>query len=344
MGLDNRQLAGLIVLGALVVLVLMSARVRSGLGPVARSLAEPKVATPFLGLFAWSTLLVVAGSRLGLWEQELLVETALWVLGPGIALLFGIATRKRDEAFFRPVATRAFKATAYVEVVIGLFVFGVVAELVLVAIVSFLVLLSEVAATQKELRRTKQALDTLLGVIGLGLMAYVVVQVGSEWHGLDKSLLARSLALPAYLTLGTVPFLYVITLWAGYDSALARIKVATDDPKVRRRAMLGLLSAVHLRAGKARAFTPFRAREIAEASGVADARAIGRAFLEDARRRQQEAQEANDRLERYAGVDGVDDDGQRLDQREFDARSRRQCSMRTTRLAGHRADRRSPSA
>lgn len=336
MDLDNRELAGLIVLCIIAVLILMSGGVRSGLRAVARSFAEPKVATPFLGLFAWSALLVVTASRLGLWERGLLVETALWVLGPGIALLFGIATRKRDEAFFRPVATRAFKATAYVEVVVGLFVFGLVAELVLAAIVGFLVLLSEAAATRKELRRTKQVLDTLLAVIGLGLMAYVVVHVVSEWHALDKSLLARSLALPAYLTLGMVPFLYLIALWAGYDSALARIKVATDDPKVRRRAMLGLLSAIHFRAGKARAFSLFRAREIAEASSVAEARGVGRAFLEDERRRQLEAQEAKDRLERYAGVDGVDDDGRPLDQREFDATRKALHWLATAQMGWHR--------
>ena len=290
---------------------------RATLKDVAKSLAHPKVIFPILGMAGYTVGLVVIAGELGAWSGRLLPATVVWAIGPGISLLFGIATRKRDERFFPSAAGRAARLTVFVEVIVGVFVFSFPVELILLAIVAILGGLSVIAGTRDEYRPAKRLVDGVLTVVGLGLLSYAVIHIVSEWPSLDKAFVARVLALPVWLTLGLFPYLYLVALWAGYGHAFGQIDLDADDRAAGRRARLGLILALHFRAGKANAFGGYRSREISEAESVREARRVGRAFLRSEWKRAENAREAEERLERYAGVDGADEDGERLDQREF---------------------------
>lgn len=282
-----------------------------------KSAVQPVILIPLAGLFASVWGLVFLGEARGLWEPALVPATIAWVLTQGVVLLYKIGTRKAGEPFFRPTLASMLRLTWLIEIFVGFYVLGVVAELVLLVILIMLGTLSAVAASKDEYKPIRPWIDGAIAVIGLGLLLYVAVNVIADWDEIDKAFAARALLLPVGLTVGSMPYLYLVSLWAGYHDAFIWINAETDDRRVRRRAKLGLALALGLRASWASAFRTYWAREITEAEDVAAARKIGREFLKDQRRKDDERKEEADRLVRYAGVGGEDADGRRLDQREF---------------------------
>lgn len=316
-GLDNREVALLILLGLGVLWAFWHRSARSAIGGVLKSAVQPVILIPFAGLVASVGGLVLLGEARGLWEPALVPATVAWVLTQGVVLLYGIGTRKAGEPFFRPTLASMLRLTWLIEVFVGFYVLGVVAELVLLVILVMLGALSAVGASKDEYKPIRPWIEGMIAVIGLGLLLYVAVNVIADWDVIDKAFAARAFLLPVGLTVGCMPYLYWVSLWAGYHDAFIWINAETDDRGVRRRAKLGLILALRLRASRASAFRTYWARKITEADDLAAARDIGREFLRDQRRDEDERKEAADRLVRYAGVDGEDEDGRRLDQREF---------------------------
>lgn len=178
-------------------------------------------------------------------------------------------------------------------------------------------MLSAVASADEKLASVKNFIDGLLGFLGLAIIALTAINLIGNWGDLDKAHLLRQLALPLWLTLGVIPYLYLLALWSGYEQAFIRINVSSEDPRARFRAKLALIVALHGRAAKANAFFGGWGRRITEADGFGAAWRVGREFLRAEKHREDERREAAERLVRYAGADGTDDEGRRLDQREF---------------------------
>ena len=261
--------------------------------------------------------LVLLGQQVGLWESALIPPTVVWVLTQGVVLLYRIGTRKPGEAFFRPALRQMLNLSWVLEVFIGFYVFSIGVELILLPVLAFLGALSAVAASKESHRPAKNLVDTALGIIGTGLLLYVVVKLVMNLGDTDWAFVSRAFFLPLGFTLGVMPYLYLVSVWVGYHDAFMWVRSETNDRAARRRACLALILAFGPRVAQLGAFRHYWVRQIAEAKDISAAREVGRDFLRDQDRRAEEKQEAADRLVRYAGIDGEDEDGQRLDQREF---------------------------
>ncbi len=315
--LDSREVASLILLGGLILFVLAYRQTREGAWGILKSLAGPVILIPFLGLAATTIGLVLLGRQLSLWESALVPATVAWVLSQGVVLLYKLGTRKPGEAFFGPTLARMLRLNWVVEVFIGFYVFDLVVELLLLVVLSVLAMLSAVAASEKRYRSVKRLVDGVLSIVGIGLLMYFFVSFVVNFDEVDWALVSRAFLLPFGLTLGVLPYLYLVSVWAGYRDAFMWIKFETKDRTARRRAKIGLILAFGPRVSMLGAFRHYWVKQIAEAEDVAAAREVGRDFLRNQRRRADEEQGAADRLIEYAGVEGEDEDGRRLDQREF---------------------------
>jgi hypothetical protein len=321
MGMDNRELATLILLGVTVlgvaVLAVRKPDFRASLKGLGASMIAPAILIPSALLAAWILGLIAAADSLGLWDDGLILSAVLWSGATGVVLFFQVGTRKRDEPFLRPALHRALAVGVFIEVAASFFVFDLWVELVLAPFATLLLLLSLVASQDPKSASAKNLIDGLLGLVGIAMALAWIIQFISGFDQFDWGHAERQLGMPIWLTLGLLPFLYLVALWSGYDHAFRRMKMKSADWQVPLRVKLGFVMAVHGRAAKANAISAPAAHELAHADGVRFAWTAGRAFLRSDNERLAKVKEDADRLERYAGVDGVDDDGRRLDQREF---------------------------
>jgi hypothetical protein len=274
--LNNRDWATLIWLGVLLVFALWHSGVRSGVWQLLRNLAHPKLLIPILAMLDCVSFLVIAGSRLGLWHRDLLMDTVVWTIVGALGLFFSVTQVATDQHFFRQSALRAIKFSVLLEFYVGLVVFSLPVELVLIPCVTLLVLMSLVAGSE---RRAKQAIDFVISMIGWAMLIYVTVRLATTWNQIDESHELRVLALPIWMTFSLLPFIFVLSLYMGYDAAFSRIRSATESKPARRRGRLALLLGLHLRTRTVNNFALHWARRLTDAASLVEARRVVREFV-----------------------------------------------------------------
>jgi type VI protein secretion system component VasF len=85
-------------------------------------------------------------------------------------------------------------------------------------------MLSAFTAREEQYRIVKTAVDGLLAVVGFGLAGYVSFQLVRQWDQLDKEAYPVEFAVPVWMTIGALPFIYFIMLYADINrhSGLSR--------------------------------------------------------------------------------------------------------------------------
>ena len=300
--MNNREKATLIWFGiALAVALLSMPDVRGLLWESVKLFVKPVILGPVAALAGWTIGLVALMHTVGLWEPDVRNDTVTWFLTVGIALFFSL-TKVEEGGFFRKTARRAVAAAVFVEAFVNLAQFGLIVELLFLPFVTSLVLLDTVAAMEGEGGAVHRVLNRLLAVVGLCFIGYSAVRLVADF---DAGRTVRALALPVWLALGTMPFIYVIGLWSAYQQAFRRIDIHTDDSAQRRRAKRALVRAAHVRATEVGGFTRHWISDLASAESSTTARAVMRRWRKTwrAERHAERMEDAREYMEEWLTQD-----------------------------------------
>jgi hypothetical protein len=269
---NNREIATLVWLGIALALALRNSEIRRALWGLLRVAADPKLFAPTAGFAVWIGGLIVLAHRGGLWETDVRNDTVAWFLTVGLGLLFALR-KVREEGFFRKAIRRALGLTVFVEAFMNLGVLPLPAELALLPLITIFALVSAFSEGNTEYGPAHAFANGVLAVIGACGFVYVVVQLVGDF---DATHTARALALPVWLTLGSLPFVYAFGLVAEYEQAFNRIDLHTDDSAKRRRAKWALTQAAHVRASELGGFAVHWISDLVAAESSEHARAIAR--------------------------------------------------------------------
>ena len=217
--LNNRELATLILVSTFVLWASSQKRVREGSVRVVNALLNPQILVSFAAMLAWVGLELWAGVQLSLWSPALAKGTILWMLGSAVVLLFNCTQIDSDDLHF---LRRTILATVSVAALVGFFVnlhvMSLLGELVFQIVVTVLSLMVAVASQKPEHKPAKVFCEWVLALIGFALLAFASRQVYLHWHQLDARELLLDFALPVWLTVGLVPFLYLFSIYVAYDA------------------------------------------------------------------------------------------------------------------------------
>lgn len=276
---NNRQWAALFWVVAFVAWALSRGDVRTSMGALVRTLASPKILAPLVAMAGWVAGLVYLASKWSLWDPTLATDTAFWFATAGLVLFGKFTDVGKEPLFLRRKAQSVLGLAAGIEVYSEFFVLNLVAELVLQPALAAVACLAVVAAQRKEHHQVKKLANGIMTIAGLGLLLYVSVSVVNNWAALEKEGLIREFALPVWLTIGLLPFVYFTGLFAAYELAFMRIDWRSDENRwARIRAKLVLLVSFHVRAREVGAFSgPWQFR-LAQARSFRDARRVVREF------------------------------------------------------------------
>lgn len=318
MDLSNRDVAFLIWLAVLAAFVLGRRDTRASVVGVLRGLRD-KLAVLFRAFAVYIAAVVLVAQSLGAWNSGLLKDTIAWFLAPGLVLLFGFTNAYEGRGYYGRTLLRVMGLTALIEFYVNLAAFPLPVELLLLPGLVFLGAMSAVAALKPETMIVRRLSDGLLIVLGLAVLIGTGAYLVREWANLDKAELALSFALPIWLTVATLPFIFLFSLYANYETTFVRIDFATKgDSRARRRAKLALLASFHLRNRELHRFIGRAPGELATAHSWGEAQRIIAFHRAEARVEEAKKDLAAKKLIRYAGVPGTDWEGRPLDQREFD--------------------------
>jgi hypothetical protein len=123
--------------------------------------------------------------------------------------------------------------------------------------------------------------DVLMSCVGVCLFGFALVHVFTGWETISNTNTLLQLALPVWLTVGFLPYVYAVALYADYETAFKRIKRFAETRSARLRAKLVLFSGLHVRARELHVFTGPWQQRLAVAPTFKDARGVIKAFRQE---------------------------------------------------------------
>ncbi len=277
--LNNREWATIIWFGILLLGGLSKRELRSSFGHVLRAVLSPAILFPLGGMLSYVVLEVWLGSKARLWRGDLTKDTVSWLILSALALFFNFEQASKQSHFFRRKVATAFGIAGFLEFLINMFTLNLIAELLLQP---FIALLAMVSALGSDGIAKKRA-DRLLALIGFSLLILTIRQLYANWGDIDKHALALQIALPIWLTIALLPYIYLVSLYANYDSAFRHINHLTHDRKARRRAKLALIIKLHFRSRDSHDFAGPWYQRIASAPKFRAARQVVAQFQRERR-------------------------------------------------------------
>ncbi|MDD2818715.1 MAG: hypothetical protein PHN51_07965 [Candidatus Nanopelagicales bacterium] len=264
-----------------------------------------------------SALVVYGAYRLGLWSVELTKDTVIVIVFAGLPLVFAAGKFDGGKQIMRKVATEVLGISALLVVYLSLALFPLWAEILLQSLLLILVMLVTVGARQASTAKLTGCLNAIVASITLGVAIYVALQVYWNFGSYDWTEEARTFALSIWLPIALIPFVYIWGFRMACELTLLRVRWQGEDRSVPRRVQLAIVLGF---LGSLRYATRFKLHWIGDLARETSFRGAWRAMREFRRavrvnRRAERARKA--RLERFAGVVGLDSAGLQLDRREF---------------------------
>lgn len=268
MKLNNREIAMLVWMGIALVWMLKRTEIRQSLASVIRSLVQPRILLTLGGFMAWVAGCAWIAAQIGLWESSLVNESVYWFLATGFVLYFGAAKLSKGEGSIRQMAGQVLTLSLLFEVTVNLVVMPLWIEIWFLPLITALVALQVFTEGKEEFAPGKMLIDVVVAGIGFALLAFVAISLIVDPDQLNLVQLARTVALPVWLTLLSLPFIYLLGLWAAYELAFTRIDIFARDKEHARRAKRAMVKRFHFRAGQVGRFHGRWQRQLIEA--VAD--------------------------------------------------------------------------
>lgn len=267
---NNRELATVAWFLVIVVACLLIKPVRARLGELGHTVVKPPLPETLVVLAMYVALLVWVGHGLGVWTTDLISETVWWFVGTALVLLVNVSVAVGERGIFRRTFFEIFGFTLLLDFFMNdLFVFSLPLELVLLPAVTFLSILTIVARMDRKTQQVASMTGCLIVIVWLGLATFVIVNVVTNWREVTTKEQLLELLLPAWLTVGFLPFLYVISVLVAYQSAFTRIKWTLRDRKVAVwKVELALVSVLGGRARYAAKFVGGWIKDAAAASSI----------------------------------------------------------------------------
>lgn len=326
--LSNREQATLILLCIFVISGLFRSEVRESILQLIRSFLSRAILLTLLALSTFILFEVWIGSQLGWWNVKLVKDTVIWsVVSGSVLLIKGVLEANKDPHFFRNAASATIAPTVFITFFLNLTALSLLAEVFWQLITAIFTIMSVIthALYERENEPVKKLWYGILTLIGYGILAligftwlvYTVHHVFETWAQLDGYQLFREFALPIWLTIGLLPFLFALSLYAAYEYPFRLLNIETNVCRLRWRARLALLIKLHFRSRSIAQFRPYWIKKLVDSNRFIEACGVVRVFKQELLERDRSIQAEQERLQYYAGVDGTDSEGRRLDRREF---------------------------
>ena len=278
---NNRQVALLIVVAMLLGVVLFWPTGRKAFLGIGRSRVRPRHLLQALVILSYVGLLVTGGHRMGWWNLSLITDTAFWMCASGVVFFFKSSNEIKKPRYFSRNLGKLVGWTVLVEFVAGLTTGPLWLELLLSALLTPIVFVLNWGETREEDKTLNSCLGWFLALVGFTMIFVSSWSLVSNVDSLDKANLFRQIMLPLWLTVGSLPLVYIFGMSRHYGKVGVWIRVVSKE-SFRQRLLLRL--AVFREYGfKATRFDEIlpHMSQVAKAKGYSEARKAIREIRKD---------------------------------------------------------------
>lgn len=175
------------------------------------------------------SLVIYVLYQIELWHLGQIKDTLIWFVAVAFLSFFEIEKYKKDSRFFRDVVIDNIKLIALIEFLIGLYVFPLWAELILLPAATCITMMHVYSQTDRNHKTVETLLGNILAIIGLGLIAYSLHELIINFSDFTKLETAKDFLLPPLLTLTYLPFIFFMVIYTTYENIFSRLKFSVKN-------------------------------------------------------------------------------------------------------------------
>lgn len=202
-----------------------------------------------LSFIAYILASIILLQKLEFWDVSLLKDTILWVFGYAFILLFGVTkmTRKND---FLDVLKGSVKWTIIVEFLVAFYTFSITVEFILLPVLTFIALIQAYSDTKQEYLQVGNVINGILTLVGFLVLGYVFYKTFFDRGELISLSNFKSFILPLILTCFIIPFLYIVSVYAVYESLFVRLEFVINEKEYKRKLKIQIFQVAKLNLNK----------------------------------------------------------------------------------------------
>jgi hypothetical protein len=224
---NNRELAGAIWLTAALIFFVVKKDVRRSLANVIRAALDHKLVILFSGLAVNVAILSWLGMFPKIWDFSLLTPTTVWYFLGGLPLLARAFDAKEGTQHFWGYAKDAVSGTALLEFIFVAKTFSLPVELILTPLITVIAMMVVVSERNPDHAAANKLLTWILSVIAVVILWNSISQIWAEPGEFLTAKTFKSLILPIYLSIGSIPFFYAMYCYSHIEGARIQIDQKT---------------------------------------------------------------------------------------------------------------------
>jgi hypothetical protein len=244
---NNREWALFFWLAVLAVFLVVHPSTRRAIGQFLPAVS-PVLLIPVVLLAGLTAAEVWGARRLGIWDPTLTTGTVVWFVTGGLAIYWHVDETWKTGRFFQRRLLAAISLPVVLQGYLTLVTLPLGWELALQPILTMAAVLGVVASRQQGARVVQGCASVVLSVAFVSILAYVTIDLATRWSAIGNVDLLRSMALPLWLPLPAIPFVYCVGLFFAYQAAFRRLAIDAPSARHRRRAKCALVVGCSLRA------------------------------------------------------------------------------------------------
>jgi len=246
MDLNTREIATIIWLGIAAAIFSLNADIRESFRDLIRALFVRIIIIALTAAAAYITVSILLLAKFGFWQWSNLKTTLIWALTFAFVTIFDVSRIEEDDAYFRKVVRDALAGTAIVTFIAEYYTFSLIAELILVPLVTFATAMQMMASYRQEHARVGKLMGNILSGIGLMVLCYATYHTVAQFRTFATLDTLREFTIPIVLTVLFIPFAYLFATYAIYERLFIRADWVIEDPSLRRYAKIQALFAFHI--------------------------------------------------------------------------------------------------
>lgn len=232
---NNREIATAFWLIVFLLFVLKKRNVRKSRSRVFKSFFKPKLLIPFITYCVYASLVLIFLQKIGYWDTDLVKDSIYWFLFAGIVVLGKSASTPISNSFWKQAIKDHFTVIVVLTFLINLYTFSLPIEFILVPLSFIIVMTGGVAQLKPENDDVAGIIHKVEAIFGWFILGGAVFKAINEFQLLASTETLRQFLLPVILTAAVFPFIYLISIYAIYDSLWIRTRF--KQPKKLTRYM-----------------------------------------------------------------------------------------------------------
>ena len=253
---NNREIALISYLLIFIIWALTQKKIRKSFMPVVKAIMAWKILASIFALVIYVALVVYGLFKIGLWDKSLIKDSIYWTLGVGLVIMMSFDKALKEEHYFKNLVKENFKVLLIIEFIVGLYVFGIITEFILMPFVILFSMLLGYTEIYKEHEQVRKLINGLFGILGTVYLIYSGYHIYSDFNGFATTGNLKKFIFPILMSILFLPFAYTYALLVHFESLFVRLGFFLKDKKLRRFAKWRILLSVNFSILRLKRMTP----------------------------------------------------------------------------------------